>query len=80
MKMDLQINGTLVDPECYSCGKTQQLDPDKPFVVIFDPGVPDTRITPGEPAGVVLYCMKCWCDYQARYSHCDYLVIREEVK
>ena len=74
MKMDLQINGTLVDPECYSCGKTQQLDPDKPLLLFLILGA-RYCITPG-PAGVVLYCMKCWCDYQAGIA-CDYLVIRE---
>lgn len=57
--MNLLIDGEIVDPACFSCGQPQKLDPNRPFVVVFDTGTPDTRITPGEPPLVFLYCKEC---------------------
>lgn len=60
--MKVEIEGQGVETQCYSCGEEIHLCEGEPFAVIFDSGTPDTRVTPGEEACVVLCCHKCLKD------------------
>jgi hypothetical protein len=57
--MKLEIDGYPIDTQCYNCGDEIRLFEDEPFAVLFDPGEPQTRNYPGEPAAIFLYCHKC---------------------
>jgi len=60
--MKVEIEGQGIETQCYSCGDEIHLLEGEPFAVVFDAGTPDDRVTPGEPAGVVLCCHKCLND------------------
>jgi hypothetical protein len=57
--MILMLDYEKIDMHCFGCGELIIPFEDPDCVIFFDPGTPDTRVTPGEPASVYLECSKC---------------------
>lgn len=55
----LRLDGELVELSCHWCGNPIQPFVDEVARIDFDPGVPDSRECPGEPAQVFLVCEDC---------------------
>lgn len=56
----LCLYGEEIPMECFSCGETiRPFSKDKKVQLHFDPGTPDTRVSPGEPAAAFLECEEC---------------------
>lgn len=56
----LCLYGENIPLQCFSCGETiRPFSKDQKVQLHFDPGTPDTRISPGEPAAAYLECEEC---------------------
>lgn len=56
----LRLDGEEISLECINCGnEILPFTYDQEVTLIFDPGIQDTRVTPGEPATVHLICEAC---------------------
>lgn len=55
----LRLDGEEIELSCLFCGKEITPFVDEVASIHFDPGTPDTRVTPGEPATVFLVCEEC---------------------
>jgi hypothetical protein len=56
----LRLDGEEISLECLNCcNEILPFTLDQEVTLIFDPGVPDSRVTPGEPATVHLICEAC---------------------
>ncbi len=56
----LCLYGEEIPLQCFNCGDDiRPFSKDKTVKLHFDPGTPDTRVTPGEPATAYLECEKC---------------------
>lgn len=58
--MKLSLDGVEIDMHCLNCGKIiKPFEGDGLATISFDPGTPETRFEPGEPATVYLVCERC---------------------
>lgn len=56
----ITVQGVSIDMTCYMCGnEIIPFETDGLAQLCFDPGEPQTRWEPGEPATVYLVCERC---------------------
>ena len=66
--MKITIEDEVVDSSCYNCGEPITIDPDRPFLVVFELGEYNYPHSPDTPDELYLVCRDCidavMLDYQ----------------
>lgn len=63
----LRLDTEAIELKCFNCGERVYPFIDEAARIVFDPGFPDGKVSPGEPAAVYLQCEKCMeCDVHGR--------------